>query len=995
MNEIYINSIDSNKGLPVEQVHKLSHDSLGRFWLATSSGLVCYDGTRIEVYDKRDGLECVGLRTVSADFENEIWIGTDQGFEILTLKGEKIDHHLNFEWQYGIAECICPYHSDVLIGTSNGFLHLSREDNTFFLKHFIDIGFVRGITVSGSRIIAFSNLHGLLEIKETSYVKLDLDLHDDEEIRCFEETADNYILIGTNLGLITLDIESMITRRPIRSGLKTAIEHIKTHGPDWWLVSGKEMYRVSAGLNNVSVSEILNFESKINDLFIDDLENIWVATNNSGLKKVSFLRQVIKKIDYGNEGPVYAIKKRSNGAITICSENMVTNLVQGDDLNWTTHAIPIDPAGILWDAQEDYINNDKTWLAGQNGTFLLEADEGFSKYSSEEGYTNNPNRSFEVIDGTLFLGTISGLYKIESDRVIEIKRPNNESFGYVYTLLKASNNVLYIGTLGQGLFTLDNGVVKGLDTYPLSNSGNTYALAENSLGEIAILQNSELILSTDSNLEIIYSEDPMAGWSLLWINNEQLVIGSNYGLNIIDRKDKQSGYKVNLLFGPKDWQFTCSRSLQTLAQGVLLCGLNGGLYEVNLKLLQSYRVLPELIVYDIKWENGEPDHDGVKFIIKDGKWTLGVQVFIPWFVDEEQLYYEYKMIGFDNNWSDRDQTGNIRYNSLPPGKYKLKVRGFTPFTGYGEETEIMEIQVTTPWWFPILFPVYNSAKNRFDRWFNSASRNRELVQKYQELQIEIDNKKRAETRLLEQQHELELLLENYKITEQKLNTSNLELRNLSSGLQNMIEDERTKISREVHDVLGQKLTLLKLEASLLNKKYKQTDTQVVEKTNSMIDVINDTIGSVRKISTDLRPSILDDLGLANAIEWRLNMFEKVTKISTDLNIQDGDESLPPEIVTAVYRVFEESLTNIIRHAKAKNVKVDYIRNDENVELRVSDDGVGIDHEKLENSNRLGVLGMKERIIILEGTFEIKNQNPSGTTIRAIIPIQNEKNSYSR
>ena len=155
--------------------------------------------------------------------------------------------------------------------------------------------------------------------------------------------------------------------------------------------------------------------------------------------------------------------------------------------------------------------------------------------------------------------------------------------------------------------------------------------------------------------------------------------------------------------------------------------------------------------------------------------------------------------------------------------------------------------------------------------------------------------------------------------EEKLQQSYQQIKQLVSHLQEIREQERTNMAREIHDELGQQLTGLKMYISWLNKKCNPQETEVKEKFSSTMILIEETIKSVRKISMDLRPSILDDLGLLAAIEWQSNEFEKRSGISTEfINLTDNKE-VPSRLKTCLFRIFQESLTNIARHERCRSV----------------------------------------------------------------------------
>ena len=214
-----------------------------------------------------------------------------------------------------------------------------------------------------------------------------------------------------------------------------------------------------------------------------------------------------------------------------------------------------------------------------------------------------------------------------------------------------------------------------------------------------------------------------------------------------------------------------------------------------------------------------------------------------------------------------------------------------------------------------------------------------------------------------------------------------QLRELSEHLLNVRETERTRIAREIHDELGQQLTILKMDLSWLNQKLKKCeDASVLQKTGDALKVLNETIKSVRRIATELRPSMLDDLGLTEAIEWQSKEFEKRWGIRI---IFESDSSYIPvdnDVATSLFRIYQEALTNIARHANASSVKVNLKSLGEYILMRIVDNGTGIDLNKIKNGNSLGILGMRERSRLIGGKLNIFEGNKGGTTVELTFPL---------
>jgi PAS domain S-box-containing protein len=225
--------------------------------------------------------------------------------------------------------------------------------------------------------------------------------------------------------------------------------------------------------------------------------------------------------------------------------------------------------------------------------------------------------------------------------------------------------------------------------------------------------------------------------------------------------------------------------------------------------------------------------------------------------------------------------------------------------------------------------------------------------------------------------------------EEKLQHSYEQIKELVTHLHNIREQERTNMAREIHDELGQQLTGLKMYISSLNKKINTEDPSIKEKFIAAMELIEHTIKSVRKISMELRPSMLDDLGLLAALEWQSSEFEKRFGIRTEfINLTENRE-IPPRLNTGLFRIFQESLTNVARHAEAKKI-VSSLKFEQNkLILTITDDGKGFTVRNIETKKTLGLFGMKERTLEMGGMYQIKSSPGKGTTVSVMIPLNGE------
>jgi two-component system sensor histidine kinase UhpB len=239
---------------------------------------------------------------------------------------------------------------------------------------------------------------------------------------------------------------------------------------------------------------------------------------------------------------------------------------------------------------------------------------------------------------------------------------------------------------------------------------------------------------------------------------------------------------------------------------------------------------------------------------------------------------------------------------------------------------------------------------------------------------------------------------------EELRESREQLRALAAHLQSVREEERKRIAREIHDELGQSLTGLKMDLAWIRVRLQAGDSAanrqpIYDKLNLMGAVLDGTASLVRKLCTELRPGVLDDLGLTAAIEWQAKEFEKRTGIACKTSLELGELAVDPDRSTGLFRIFQEILTNVARHAKATRVDVSLRPGDGFLQMEVADNGRGIAEREKAGTKSLGLLGMRERAHILGGQVEIRGTPGRGTTVTVKIPfpgvsLKNSQNAAS-
>jgi len=267
-------------------------------------------------------------------------------------------------------------------------------------------------------------------------------------------------------------------------------------------------------------------------------------------------------------------------------------------------------------------------------------------------------------------------------------------------------------------------------------------------------------------------------------------------------------------------------------------------------------------------------------------------------------------------------------------------------------------------------------------WFfmDHVERDRELKQLNEGLQARTEELAAVNESLLAE------VLER-KQTEQSLEASRGDLRKLASQLLSVQEAERQRISRDLHDDINQRLALLAVDIDALEQQLSTASIDTLRAVRSIQDRIVELSDDVRHLAHQLHPSILDDLGLSVALQRLADDFTARTEVRVEFIDNDSPKLLAQEVATCLYRVAQESLRNISRHAKAMQVRIELVRIRNGLQLTVTDNGVGFDTTRLQDKQEgLGLLSMKERVGLVDGTLDIQSAEGEGTRVRVWVPL---------
>jgi len=326
------------------------------------------------------------------------------------------------------------------------------------------------------------------------------------------------------------------------------------------------------------------------------------------------------------------------------------------------------------------------------------------------------------------------------------------------------------------------------------------------------------------------------------------------------------------------------------------------------------------------------------------------------------------------------------------GYKKQEAVGFTPMElcilSQGDRDNLRDVLKKDGFVKNHIIPI--TTKNGEKRFFNYYA---EILTIYDEQKLltiaeDITDRLAMEEKIMGHLAKKEELLARQKEISKELVASREQLRNFITHREEEREEERKRVAREIHDELGQELTALKMDIVRMSEMITDDQEELLARASSMFSKVTNTIKTVQKISRELRPEMLDSLGLAAAIEHEIATFMSTSSLKCKADIDIDDSSLDKNAALSLYRVLQESLTNIARHANATRVNIRLKKHKEHVLLEVADNGRGIRAEDISSPDAFGLLGMQERVNLLKGRIEIKGDKGMGTTVQVTIPTGN-------
>ncbi len=1007
------------KGLSSNLAFCLEQDSKGFMWIGTLSGLNKYDGNEVTAYRPElnpGSITSSVIFTVYEDSKERLWIGTDGGGlnryirdreEFISYKHDPYEPlSISSDQVYAILE---DREGLLWVGTDGGGLNRMLKEGEFvsYRKNPEERDSLKSDIIrvlfqdSKGNIYAGTEGGGLSIIKNRgktikSYItgRKPGSIPADTVRSILEDSMGNIWIGLQNGGISRFDPDTGIFHPLLIPGFeKQGDISVRAIYEDTdrklWIGTEKEgiyLYSLTDhtweeiktnGYDNSALSS-----NTIRSIYADKNGLIWIGTRDGGVNLFNPLSAKFSSIQENRENSFFTKKKQSRAIIQTRDKKIwyatdggglysfdrgtgeIKNFSRensGDRLTSNQcYSLAEDPNGLLWVGTDGgglnlfdpvsgkwikhYMTGDKSSLSSNTIWDLFIDRENNLWVGTEGGGLNLFDRKSETFTS----------YKYDPKNIYSL---NGNS---VRDILEDSKGRLWVGTWdgGLNLYQRDRKQFVRFRFDPdsdLSIGDNSVNVIFEDLEERIWIGTSggglSLYNSRDQTFRTYSEKEGLAGTNVLGIIedfNSNLWITTENGLNLY--LDKSGKFYT---FGKEDGllgnDFTHKSYCITDSGEIFIGGTQGINYFYPDNIINENNST-EIVMTDFHILNRQVPI-GVNFggreilkksITETEKITLtqDEKLFSFYFsildytAPERNRYYTY-LEGYDRGWNYRGNRNFITFDSLPHGTYHLKVKG-TDHTGIEIPGNLeLEIRILPYFWQTLYFRVFIAAAGVLTVFLIVRQRTRSL-----------------------EKH-------------------NRELRMFSSHILEIREEERKKVAREVHDELGQILTALKIDLFQFKDK---------DKSGKMLSLVNMALDSVKNLSTRLRPKALDTLSLSEALQWQTVEFQQRTKIKCTVNLQDIEEEFDKETSTAIFRIYQEILTNIIRHSEADHVHIDFYLTDNRVFLKVSDNGKGIPPGKISSSASFGIIGMKERCNMIGGKLKISS-SPRGSVIELTVPLK--------
>ena len=1020
-------------GPAVEVVNAIVEDRAGFIWIASREGLILFDGYSSTVFE-HDVSDPTSLsdntaRNVFEDREGRLWVGTNTGglnlFDRATSSFTSFRHDssnprsISHDSVYAVAQDRA---GGLWVGTQGGLDRFDPEAGVFerlaIGPQGLSAAYVVALLAGSDGSIWVATAGGGLNRLDPETRRITVLRHDpgdaasisSDYVFSVAEAPDRSIWIATGEGIDRIDpATGAVRRHPIRKLTGEGAEVVTwlSFGPDatlwagtldsglWSLPTGATAFRPVPYRGALDAPQV----ARIIAVLAGRDGSVWVGTWGGGLARVPrTLRNSIVVEDRG-----------------------VGDAGASSDIE----SVLADTAGQLWSGdtrcrvvRRSPDGTSRSYQLGENAPISLDESRRGMIYAGTTGqfYEIDPSAtdvrravrrlsppdergwgwvwdSIEDREGRRWAASGLGLIRRRDDGSFErilhdAKNPASLSDDYVLSLLEDRSGTLWVGTRSAGLNALLPGGA-GFQRY-LPSASDPHSLSHHTVTALLEDRNGTIWVGTGAGGFNRVERDERGGISFRRYGERDglvddnvsslaedadgtLWIGTRRGLS---RFDPVSGAFAS--FGVEDGLPSAEFAIGAASAGrdAIYFGTHRGIVAARRGTPFPRAKASPTVVRAIRTLSGKPASNApawaAEAVAVDHGEALSIEIAVLDFGDRRRHRYAYRLEGLSDDWVELGSHREVTFTHLDPRTYTLRVKGRNDQGVWSEAPVALAIRIVPPFWMT--------------GWFRFLAGASVVSGALAIHRLRTSSLQRRNRELLVLKAQRETALDEARSSQNALNLAYGRLRGLTRGLEAAKEDERKRIARELHDEMGQALTTAKLNLQLLPGTIVPEERE--RRVSDAIGLLDRLIGHVRALSLDLRPPLLDELGLSPALRGYLEAQARRSGLVIDLAADSVPPGLPSEIEIAAFRVAQEAVTNVLRHAQARRVSVEVRYDPGWLDVRVVDDGRGFDvAETLDHAagRHLGLLGMRERVDSLGGSVTIESTPGHGTAIRAHLP----------
>jgi len=1035
--------VGSESGPPPEVITAIHQDRAGFVWIGSRDGLFRFDGHSFVVFDHDlsdpGSISDHSIRVIYEDRRGNLWIGTNSGglerLDRATWRFEHFRHDstdpnsLSHDSVYSILE---DQHGDLWVGTQKGLNRLdpSRKDFERFLADASVPGslshdYVMTVYQDRQDRLWVGTLGGGLNLWNGATRKFrtyrsdagDPSSLSHDRVHAIVEDLDGGLWIGTGQGIGRLRPEEGTFRNFLHdpqdpTSLSNDLISALAPGPRGKLWVGT----FGGGLNELDIASgslraIRHDPARRNSLGDDrimcllhaDTGTLWVGTWAGGLSRLTPSSLLLTSMASAAETPeaigagnVTGLARDNGGGLWIGTRH--GDLFRRDPVSGQ-HRRYLQPSSdesqIIYNIVED--RTGRIWIGTSLGVRKIEPASGeVARYSHDptDPETIGPGYVKSMLldgQGRLWIGTGEGGVQLLDGEGRVVRRwlhdPGDDaslSDDYITDMIEDRHGTLWVGTRSGGLNALDPGSGRAVRFMPDPQDPQSIShhyissIVEDSRGRLWIGTEGGGLNRVDALEDLtavrfqrigaadgLIDDDVMA---ILEDDEGSLWLSTKRGLSRFapDRREVANFYVAD---GLPAAEFE-ARAAAT-SPGALHFGSVKGLVTIPSGTAFPPPQITPTVLTSIRSASGEytgdrPVWELEELAVPHGEW-LSIEMAVLDYNAETRHAYAYRL-GDGEPWVDLGARRAMTFTNLQPGTHRLAVRGRNAQGVWNAAATELQVRVIPPFWMT--------------GWFRATGLLVLITMAVAGHQLRL-------SRLEKRNRELLRLHEQREKAREELRLAYVRLRRLTRRLEAAKEDERKKIARELHDDMGPSLTAVIINLQLLASHPRPEET--TQRIADTVELVDRLVQQVRDLSLDLRPPLLDELGLIPALKGYLEAQANRTGLRIVVDGSSGIEGLPSEIEITAFRVVQEAVTNVIRHAEAEQANVKVRNGQGELVLDVSDDGRGFDvAETLSRSaldQALGLLGMQERVGVLGGTVEIRSRPQRGTRVEVRLPLE--------